>query len=115
MTKTVPVTAVDSIHRYGPDAVWETEAGYRRPFRRDLPPGAIVFSCDDQVLTFTCPCGCGAVHGVPVTSRTDMHSWEWNGNKEKPTLTPSLGLHPKQATGGYHWHGYLTDGVFIEC
>jgi hypothetical protein len=34
--------------------------------------------------------------------------WEWDGNIEKPTLTPSihaLGL----------WHGYLKAGRFVSC
>lgn len=31
--------------------------------------------------------------------------WEWNGNKDKPTLHPSL-----HWPG--HWHGYLKDGMF---
>ena len=39
--------------------------------------------------------------------------WDWNGNKDTPTITPSI-LHwgdgkDKIAT----WHGYLTDGKLI--
>ncbi len=52
-----------------------------------------------------------------------IHSYEsgWKGgNKEKPTLSPSLGLHRShdgQSVGadGYHWHGFLKAGVFEEC
>jgi len=41
--------------------------------------------------------------------------WVWNGDKEKPSLTPSI-LHwgngrDKPST----WHGYMTDGVLKEC
>jgi hypothetical protein len=32
--------------------------------------------------------------------------WKWDGNKEMPTLTPSIDV-----TG--IWHGYLTDGKLI--
>lgn len=40
------------------------------------------------------------------TSRKDCACWSWNGNKEKPTLSPSL-----------HWvgHGHLKDGFFQSC
>lgn len=38
-----------------------------------------------------------------------MNGWVWNGNIDKPTLTPSI-LHTSCG-----WHGYLTDGVFIDC
>jgi len=38
--------------------------------------------------------------------------WQWNGNKELPTLTPSILVH---ANHGWSegWHGYLTDGTLI--
>lgn len=34
--------------------------------------------------------------------------WRWNGNEERPTLTPSL-----HAVG--LWHGYVRDGHLIEA
>lgn len=34
--------------------------------------------------------------------------WGWDGNEDKPTLTPSL-LNPGQ------WHGYLTAGRLVSC
>jgi len=38
--------------------------------------------------------------------------WKWNGNKELPTLTPSILVHAYPGwTDG--WHGYLTDGKLI--
>ena len=36
--------------------------------------------------------------------------WWWNGDREKPTLKPSIGV---PAIPPYTWHGYLTDGVFV--
>lgn len=35
-------------------------------------------------------------------------TWYWNGDRDKPTLTPSL-----HAVG--IWHGWLRDGVLIEA
>lgn len=77
-------------------------------------------------MNFKCPCGCGAVHGAGLTTRPkDWNEgkdtrWQWDGNKEKPTLSPSLGLHRSrdgQTVGayGYHWHGFLRAGIFEEC
>ena len=59
-------------------------------------------------LIYVCPCGCG-VHGslafVPEPGRA---SWKWDGNREQPTLTPSI--HHVD-----HWHGYLRGGVFTDA
>lgn len=59
-------------------------------------------------MVYCCPCGCG-VHGVLYFRRPDRKefhpSWEWNGNKESPTLTPSV-----HHIG--HWHGWLRNGVW---
>lgn len=42
-------------------------------------------------------------------------SWEWDGNIEKPTLSPSI-----KSLGGDNgktemWHGHLVAGVFVGC
>lgn len=34
--------------------------------------------------------------------------WTWDGNRERPTLSPSI-----HAVG--HWHGYLRAGRFESC
>ena len=69
-------------------------------------------------IIFNCPCGCGEIHSASFDScPPDMKGvgprWHWDGDREKPTLTPSLVLNPKD--GGYHWHGFLKAGVFEEC
>lgn len=72
-------------------------------------------------ITHACPCGCGA-HGViwfPGGSGNGVGSWpehEWGvtGEWPKVTLSPSIGF-GRLAAGGYHWHGYLRDGIFEEC
>jgi len=33
-------------------------------------------------------------------------SWEWNGDKESPTITPSINVIGE-------WHGFLTDGKIV--
>lgn len=97
------------------------------------PPGAFKytglhgFDGGPYGMNFLCPCGCGAMHGasfdnVPpeALTRFKQGGWHWNGDRERPTITPSLGCYPThhdQSVGkdGYHWHGYLKNGVFEEC
>lgn len=38
--------------------------------------------------------------------------WQWDGNIEKPTLTPSLN---SKLSDEKRWHGHLTAGVWVEC
>ena len=47
---------------------------------------------------------------VPATGRplNGGHSWEWDGNTDKPTLTPSI-----KATG--IWHGWVRAGRMVSC
>jgi hypothetical protein len=62
-------------------------------------------------IEFICPCGCGHECYVNITPGHPSPSWKWNGDKDKPTLKPSIfntGLPCR-------WHGYLTDGEFRQC
>lgn len=34
------------------------------------------------------------------------HAWDWNGNIESPTLSPSINIVGR-------WHGYLRDGNIV--
>lgn len=58
-------------------------------------------------IIFVCPCGCGDRRCLPVTGDK---RWIWDGNKETPTLTPSI-----LYLDGCGWHGFLTNGEFIQC
>lgn len=62
-------------------------------------------------LWYCCPCGCGTLSPLLVGNGfkpADSPSWQWNGSLDKPTLQPSV-----HHVG--HWHGYLTDGVWLSC
>ena len=65
-------------------------------------------------LLFLCPCGCGELGGVmfnvPETADLNDAKWEWNGQATGITLKPSILRKSKCA-----WHGFLTDGQFVEC
>lgn len=52
---------------------------------------------------------------IPVTIDCgNPKAWKWNGDKNKPTLTPSILVHPIEGWSK-GWHGYLTDGVLVSC
>ena len=38
--------------------------------------------------------------------------WWWNGDHDRPTLQPSIGVPSKPP---YRWHGFLTDGQWVAC
>lgn len=84
-------------------------------------PGDFLFTVDKQDricgMIEKCPCGCGLEGGISFVGPTygqrgegQRPLWDWNGDEDKPTLTPSI-----QRTAGCRWHGYLTDGVFRSC
>lgn len=79
---------------------------------RDIP-GAIEF-CENREaetigLLFMCPCGCGREGCLPFSPDLSP-SWQFDGNKSAPKLTPSI-----LQVGGCKWHGWLTAGVFVSC
>jgi hypothetical protein len=79
-------------------------------------PGSVSFSPypdsdGEQYMSYVCPCGCGHQSSLTVGNGfkpADPPSWQWNGSRDKPTLSPSV-----HHVG--HWHGYLTDGVWRSC
>ena len=86
----------------------------RVPERFPQNPGEFNIHAGDTMLRFRCPCGCGDLVGIPIRKRGEppehppsKEVWEWDGDYDKPTLTPSI-----QAVGGCNYHGNLTAGVF---
>ena len=74
-------------------------------------PGAFKYFADGKNspagMNYVCPCGCGAL--APLYFKPEPSpSWHWDGNREQPTLTPSV--HHQG-----HWHGYLKAGVWESC
>lgn len=92
-------------------------------------PGAVRlakrFGEDDKDIvgfTHACPCGCGIRSFIRLNPErwapgtTPM--WMRTGDNLHMTLTPSIGIHHQgadQGKPGYHWHGFLRNGVFEEC
>lgn len=84
-------------------------------YRKDLAPGtAEMLLTQDGTsgrLNYVCPCGCGRLRVVPFrkSEKIERH-WQWNGNLQKPSLTPSI-----QIIEACRWHGYLTEGNWLTC
>jgi len=91
--------------------------GQHRPYPFDIfdmKPGDWQFvdssNVDDAWIYIVIPNGTpeGSLAQLPlVPSTTD--SWQWDGNKEAPTLTPSI-LHHEHVGNPQSWHGYMTKG-----
>ena len=73
-----------------------------------------------QCLAFVCP-GCESsgngtgLHMLPVNTEEHYPSWDWDGNIEAPTLSPSILTHTKPYVDGKGTgicHSYLKAGVF---
>ena len=59
-------------------------------------------------IVFACPNQPGQTCGVPLAPMKlpNGASWTWDGDKAKPTLTPSI-----NCVGGCGWHGWVKKGV----
>jgi len=82
----------------------------------DLPPedaGVFCFAHEDRALLFLCPCGCGQPGALPIVrageARPDgVSSWVWDGNRERPTLQPSI----RRGGSCPGYHGHLVAGTW---
>jgi len=67
-------------------------------------------------MIFVCPCGCGRTCAIDFKP-AESPSWTWDGNREAPTLAPSIHRWEGDGKGGRksHWHGFLRAGVWEKC
>lgn len=75
----------------------------------DGQPGDFWFMEGDKWLGFNCP-DCGEPAVIPIRLSVEMtrKGWTWDGNREAPTLTPSI-----MRMSGCRWHGFLQGGVWV--
>jgi len=99
----------------------------RDEWPKDEPIGSFdiePFNCADYPgatahILFVCPNGkrCGVLLGpasVPRPAPDLCHTWAWDGNREQPTITPSINCISEKdgkPAGGCGWHGFITKGV----
>jgi hypothetical protein len=74
---------------------------------------------EEQTFSFNCPKADRRCEGLIIAGRTDLKrdgqcrnggvaQWDWNGNREAPTFTPSVNC-------GRCWHGYIRGGRTVDC
>jgi len=90
--------------------------------QRALAPGEFYFVYNPDApdvragIVHACPCGCGQLGALFFRGHGRGRSvWDVTGQWPMVTLSPSIGIKPKDAEGRYHWHGYLRAGMFEEC
>jgi len=77
--------------------------------------GAGAFWFQENPLTIEGVLPGGTHFSLPLDG---SRGWQWDGNKEKPTITPSIAT---SITWGEErerielWHGFLTAGRFVSC
>lgn len=92
----------------------------------DAPPGTFDVTPSTMAgrpavsghLIFVCPNKrrCTLLVGPAFENRrndTEPCVWGWNGNEDKPTLTPSINCISEKdgkPTGGCGWHGWMQGG-----
>lgn len=89
---------------------------YAKCHPTDIEPGRM------GRLTYACPrngqeCG-NVIIGNGMKPPGGKPTWQWDGNADAPTLTPSINCLSHGPNGekyaGCGWHGWLTAGVFKD-
>lgn len=72
-------------------------------------PGDFCFSDERDVIYVWIP-GMSGPDAISIQrgSPGGPRVWGWNGDEEKPSITPSIHVLNK-------WHGHLTNGKLISC
>jgi hypothetical protein len=70
-------------------------------------------------IIHSCPCGCGTL-GYLNFGENCAPRWTLTGPEDAPTLDPSVAMvaHADDTDirhDGYHWHGYLRNGLWKSC
>jgi len=74
-----------------------------------LKPGDFCYDDDRRHIFLWLP-GTGGPDAISISRQpaAGVRIWTWDGNEDKPTLTPSI-LAPGQ------WHGWLRGGRLVSC
>lgn len=71
-------------------------------------------SWGDGMYTFQCPaCGCCHYFATKENPHCSGETWTWNGDAEKPTVSPSINVEPIGKRGRCHFH--VKDGRIHFC
>lgn len=83
---------------------------YRDNAGKPVPPGSKPE--DVHRIAFQCRSEPGRWCSVNLRGRghdIENRSWTWNGDFDKPTLSPSI-----NCSDDHCWHGYITAGVYTK-
>lgn len=61
-------------------------------------------------LGWHCP-GCGEAHLIPVGPSSPPPSWDWDGARDRPTLSPSIRIRFERRGREEVCHSFVRDGV----
>lgn len=75
-----------------------------------VDPGAADFGTSQTIIAFICPC-CGDKSFVPLKP-SDPQGWDFDGNRDRPTVSPSIYFNMNHPEARCRWHGFITAGVF---
>lgn len=77
------------------------------------PAGTFAFyasaTAETSGILFACPCGCDTITSINFEA-DGRPQWTWDGNREAPTVSPSV-----RRLDGCQWHGWLRNGEWISC
>lgn len=77
-------------------------------------PGSLPNPKPVYALHYICPCGCGDPGYLPLMTEPSVRvvspCWLWDGNRDRPTLSPSI-----LRTAGCKSHGFLQAGVWSSA
>jgi len=83
-------------------------SGYENFFDSAAVDGSFAIKADGTYILCICPCGCGSTMNLPLCQGEKVdRAWLWDGNREKPTLEPSI-----RDLSGCRFHGFLRAGVW---
>lgn len=74
--------------------------------------GHIMFVCPNNRR---CLVHIGPIH-IDRPTPDAICIWGWDGNRERPTLTPSINCQSERdgkPAGGCGWHGFITNGTIV--
>lgn len=94
------------------------EVGMRRLPNGSTPEYEGVFAWDESETYCRMMLPGKHFTNVPThRAETATVRWQWNGDLDRPTLTPSVRVFIRQKHGADEelWHGFITDGVMRSC
>lgn len=79
----------------------------------DWPEGHFGYGVNMQTMYLRLPANsCVSMCIIPIRLNhgDGERAWNWDGNIEKPTLSPSIHHNANEAESADYWHGFVTAG-----